>query len=519
MSVKAGEREFPRIVGAGNWHYDGIIQYFASHGNTFASHGTTLRLLMAVTSSPLYEMTAVALRAEMAAGHLSARDVMGSHLARIEACNAQINAIVTVDAEGAMARAAQADERQASGQPLGLLHGLPIVHKDSFLTAGMRTTFGSPHYRDFVPQQDSLIVTREQAAGAITVGKSNMPEFGAGSQTFNPVFGATRNPYDLRMTAGGSSGGAAAALAARMVPLADGTDMGGSLRNPASFCNVVGLRPSPGRVPQWPTANPYNALSVAGPMARTVADVALLLAATAGADPRDPLAIEQDPSRFLSQLSRDFNGVRVAYAASWDGLPMAPAVVQTLERQLPVFADLGVHVEVDCPDFTGAQTSFEALRAQAFAVGYEAMLRDHRSALKDTVIWNIECGLQQTSAAVVQAERDRAALFGRMQAFMQDYEFLIGPVSQVLPFPVEQEYPERIEDTQMLNYIDWMRSGYYLSLTGHPAISVPCGFSDEGLPVGIQIVGRYRQEHALLQFAHAFEQATQFGRQMPVLAL
>lgn len=470
------------------------------------------------STSTLCDLSAVALRDDIAAGRVSARDVMAAHLDRIAAWNPTVNAVVTLDAEGAMARAAQADAHQAAGRPLGLLHGLPIVHKDSFLTAGMRTTYGSPLYRDFVPDRDSLIVSRERAAGAITLGKTNLPEFGAGSQTFNTVFGPTRNPYDPRMTAGGSSGGAAAALAARMAPLADGTDMGGSLRNPASFCNVVGLRPSPGRVPQWPTASPYNTLTVTGPMARTVADVALLLAATAGIDARDPLAIDQDPNRFLDSLSRDFKGVRIAYAPTWGGLPVEPAVERALERHLPVFADLGAVVEAACPDFTGADASFQALRAQTFAVGYEAALRDHRHLLKDSVIWNIELGLTQSATAVVQAERDRAALFARMHAFMQTYEFMIGPVSQVLPFPVEQETVHRIEDTPMRNYIDWMRSGYYLSLTGHPAISVPCGFSEDGLPVGIQIVGRYRQERALLQLAHAFEQATQYWRQAPVLS-
>ncbi|AYD62585.1 amidase [Achromobacter sp. B7] len=468
-------------------------------------------------SSSLCDLSAVALRAEIVAGNASARDVMAAHLARIDACNPRVNAIVTLDAEGAMARAALADEHQAHGGALGLLHGLPIVHKDSFLTAGMRTTYGSPLYRDFVPERDSLIVTRERAAGAITLGKSNLPEFGAGSQTFNAVFGATRNPYDLRMTAGGSSGGAAAALAARMTPLADGTDMGGSLRNPASFCNVVGLRPSPGRVPQWPTASPYNALTVAGPMARTVADVALLLAATAGPDARDPLTVDQDPARFLASLERDFKDVRIAYAPTWGDLPVQRDVLQVLESQLPVFADLGAKVEQACPDFTGANDAFQALRAQVFAVGYEAALRQHRHRLKDTVIWNIELGLTQAPATVVQAERDRAALFARMHAFMQTHEFLIGPVSQVVPFPVQEETVSHIDDTPMHNYIDWMRSGYYLSLTGHPAISVPCGFTEDGLPVGIQIVGRYRQEHALLQLAHAFESATQHWRRAPAL--
>ncbi|TRM54646.1 amidase [Achromobacter sp. LC458] len=468
-------------------------------------------------SSSLCDLSAVALRAEIVAGNACARDVMAAHLARIDACNPRVNAIVTLDAEAAMARAALADEHQAHGGALGLLHGLPIVHKDSFLTAGMRTTYGSPLYRDFVPERDSLIVTRERAAGAITLGKSNLPEFGAGSQTFNAVFGATRNPYDLRMTAGGSSGGAAAALAARMTPLADGTDMGGSLRNPASFCNVVGLRPSPGRVPQWPTASPYNALTVAGPMARTVADVALLLAATAGPDARDPLAVDQDPARFLASLERDFKDVRIAYAPTWGDLPVLRDVLQVLESQLPIFADLGAKVEQACPDFTGANDAFQALRAQVFAVGYETALRQHRHLLKDTVIWNIELGLTQAPATVVQAERDRAALFARMHAFMQTHEFLIGPVSQVVPFPVQEETVSHIDDTPMHNYIDWMRSGYYLSLTGHPAISVPCGFTEDGLPVGIQIVGRYRQEHALLQLAHAFESATQHWCRAPAL--
>ncbi|WP_267132694.1 amidase family protein, partial [Achromobacter denitrificans] len=221
--------------------------------------------------------------------------------------------------------------------------------------------------------------------------------------------------------------------------------------------------------------------------------------------------------RFLGRLERDFRGARIAYAPTWGGLPTEPAVTQALEHCLPVFADLGARVEPACPDFAGADAAFQALRGQTFAVGYEAALREHRHLLKDTVIWNIELGLRQTAAAVVQAERDRAALFARMHAFMQTYEFMIGPVSQVLPFPVEQETVSRIGDTPMQNYIDWMRSGYYLSLTGHPAISVPCGFTAEGVPIGIQIVGRYRQEHALLQLAHAFEQATQCWRRAPVL--
>jgi amidase len=468
-------------------------------------------------SKSICDMTALQMRAEIAAGHLSARQAVLAHLAAIEARNPAINAIVTLDAEGALRQADAADAAQAARKPLGLLHGLPVAHKDCFLTAGMRTTHGSPVHRDFIPERSSLPVTRQRQAGAITLGKTNLPEFSAGSHTFNPVFGATRNPYDLSRTPGGSSGGAAAALAARMLPLADGTDMGGSLRNPASFCNVVGLRPSPGRVPNWPSATPYNMLSVAGPMARTVADAALMLAALAGPDARDPLSIEQDPARFAGSLERDFAGTRIACALSWGGLPVEPAVLQAVQAQLPVFGQLGCEVEEACPDFGDADGAFHALRAQLFAIQQGETLRGHRDQIKQTVIWNTELGLNQPVAALIAAERERAALFERMHAFMQKYEFMIGVVSQVAPFAVETEYPAEIAGTPMRNYIDWMRSSCCITMTGHPAISVPCGFTAQGLPVGLQIVGRYRDEWGVLQLAHAFEQATQFWKQAPKL--
>lgn len=468
-------------------------------------------------SKSICDMTALQMRAEIETGNLSARQVVQAHLDRIQACNPAVNAIVTLDAEGALRQADAADAAQAAGKPLGLLHGLPVAHKDSFLTAGMRTTFGSPVHRDFVPERSSLAVTREQAAGAITLGKTNLPEFGAGSHTFNPVFGATRNPYDLSRTPGGSSGGAAAALAARMLPLADGTDMGGSLRNPAGFCNVVGLRPSPGRVPQWPSATPYSTLTVAGPMARTVADAALMLAALAGPDARDPLSIEQDPFRFASALERNFAGTRIACALSWGGLPVEPQVLRTIQAQLPVFEQLGCKVEEACLDFGDADAAFQALRAQIFALSQGDAVRDHRDKIKQTVIWNTELGMSQPASALIHAERERAALFERTHVFMEKHEFMIGVVSQVAPFAVQTEYPTEIDGTPMRNYIDWMRSSYYITMTGHPAISVPCGFTEQGLPVGLQIVGRYRDEWGVLQLAHAFEQATQFWRRAPAL--
>jgi len=465
----------------------------------------------------LCDRSATELRQEIVDGHLSARELLAAHIERIEHCNPQVNALVTLDLEGAHRLASSADEQQARGESLGLLHGLPIVHKDCFLTRGMRTTQGSPLFRDHVPTVSSLLVEREQAAGAITLGKSNIPEFCAGSHTVNTVFGATRNPYDLGRSAGGSSGGAAAALACGMTALADGSDMGGSLRNPASFCNVVGLRPSPGRVPQWPTLNPYNALTVVGPMGRTVADVALLLAAMAGPDARDPLSIDQDPARFLGALERSVAGSRVAFAPTWNGLPTDPAVVQVIEAQVPVLEALGAHVSLACPDFSQADEAFQTLRGVAFELAYGELAGRHPEAFKPAIHWNIAVGRKAGGAEVARAEKARAALFQQMHAFMQTHDFLIGPVSQVPAFPVEWEHVPDIAGTPMHNYIDWMRSGYYLSLTGLPAISVPCGFTDEGLPVGLQIVGRYRGERALLEFAHAFEQATACGQRRPPL--
>jgi amidase len=467
----------------------------------------------------LCDRPATELRREILAGHLSARELLAAHVERIGQCNPQVNALVTLDFDAAFAQAARADDLQAQGKPLGLLHGLPIVHKDCFLTRGMRTTQGSPLYRDHVPEVSSLLVQREQAAGAITLGKSNIPEFCAGSHTFNTVFGATRNPYDLSRSAGGSSGGAAAALACGMTALADGSDMGGSLRNPASFCNVVGLRPSPGRVPQWPTLNPFNALTVVGPMGRTVGDVALLLAAMAGPDARDPLSIDQDPSCFLGPLERHVAGTRVAFAARWGGLPMEASVMQVTAAQLPVLERLGCQVTEACPDFSQADDAFQTLRGVAFQLAYGELAARQPDAFKAAMHWNINVGRAATGSAVARAEKARAALFQQMHGFMQSYDFLIGPVSQVAPFPVEWDHVETIEGTPMQHYIDWMRSGYYLSVTGHPAISVPCGFTEDGLPIGLQIVGRYRQERALLEFAHAFEQAVSCrARQPPLLA-
>jgi amidase len=449
---------------------------------------------------------------------LSAVEVMDAHLAQIERINPAVNAIVTYLPERARAGARAVDTALARGDDPGPLAGLPVAHKDLVPTKGIRTTFGSPIFSDFVPDTDAIIVERLRKAGAVTVGKTNTPEFGAGSQTFNPVFGATRNPYDLGRTCGGSSGGAAVALACGLLPIADGSDMGGSLRNPASFCNVVGLRPSAGRVPNWPSASGWFGLSVVGPMARSVQDVALMLSAIAGPDPRAPISL-QDPGRtFARPLERDFKDVRIAWSADLGGLPIEPEIIRVMESQRKVFADLGCIVEDATPDLRDADEVFSVMRAWNFELSFGALLESKRALMKDTVIWNIEQGARLTGPQVGAAEVKRTLLYHRMREFMEGYEFLVAPVAQVLPFGIDVQYPTQINGVGLESYIDWMRSCYYITVTGAPALSVPCGFSSGGLPVGLQIVGRHLDDFGVLQIAHAFEQATECGKRRPAIA-
>lgn len=463
-------------------------------------------------------MTATELAARIRAREISVVEVVRAHLAQIERVNPRVNAIVTLTAERALDDARARDAALARGEAAGPLCGLPVVHKDLVDTRGIRTTYGSPIYRDHVPGADALIVERLRAAGAVTLGKSNTPEFGAGSQTFNAVFGPTRNPYDPGKTCGGSSGGAAVALACGMVPIADGSDLGGSLRNPASFCNVVGLRPAPGRVPVWPSATPWFPFSVQGPMARTVADVALLLSALAGPDPRAPLAIAEPGERFRAPLDRDFRGVRIAWSRDLGGLPVDRRVARVLEAQRAAFEALGCVVEDGEPDFADAREIFQVWRAWLFAIKYGPLLEAHRHQMKDTVVWNIEQGLKLAAREVGEAEVKRAALYHRVREFMATRPFLLLPAAQVPPFDVTQPYVTEIDGVRLPTYIDWMRVCSDITVTGLPAISVPCGFTEDGLPVGVQIVGRHQDEWGVLQLAHAFEQATGFWKRRPPVA-
>jgi amidase len=450
---------------------------------------------------------------------LSATEVMHAFIAQVERVNPKVNAIVTFLPDVALAAARKFD-RNFKSNKFRPLAGLPIAYKDNVPTKGIRTTSGSPVYRDNVPKEDHLIVERLTAAGAITLGKTNLPEFAAGSHTFNLVFGATLNPYDLGKSAGGSSGGAAAAVAAGMLPFADGGDLAASLRNPGNFCNVVGFRPSPGRVPHWPSPNAWNTLGVLGPIARTVSDTAFLLAAMSGPDSRAPTSISESGSQFLKPLKKNFRKVRVAWSKSLGGLPMDPRVTAALEKQRRVFKDLGCTVEEAEPDFSGATECFETLRAVAFVQNYGELVKTRRKDVKDSIIWNVEQGWKLTPEQIARADGMRNVLYHRMRQFLERYEFLLCPVNQLPPFPAEIEYPTLIAGQLLGNYLDWMKSCYYITITSHPAISVPAGFTADPLPlpVGLQIVGRYRDDFGVLQLAHAFEQQTGTWRQRPPIA-
>ncbi len=463
-------------------------------------------------------MSAVEMARLIRAKKLSAREVHEAHLKQIERVNPKVNAIVTLVADMARDAAAKADERQARGEELGPLHGLPVAHKDLLETRGIRTTFGSPLYKDYIPTEDDIVVERMSRAGAITIGKTNTPEFGAGSQTFNTVFGATRNPYDLTKTCGGSSGGAAVALACGLVPVASGSDTGGSLRNPAAFCNVAGFRPSIGRVPSPKAAFAWWTLSTEGCLGRSFADLAYSLSAIAGPDPRAPLSISEPGEMFARPLDRSFKGVRVAWFKDLGGVPFDPRVRAVVDGHRATFESLGCIVEQAEPDFAPAEIAFRALRAWNSANMYGARLREHPDAFKDTLKGEIEEGLRLSGTDVARAETLHSQLWRAFQAFLEKYEYFVLPTSQLPPFDVNTPYPTEIAGVKFTNYIDWMKSCWYISATGNPAASVPGGFTPEGLPVGVQIVGRNKQDFSVLQMAHAFELATGFGKKRPAIA-
>ena len=451
---------------------------------------------------------------------LSAREVMQAHLDQINRLNPTLNAIVArLPDDRCLALADAADRRAAQGETLGPLHGLPIAFKDLEAAVGFPFAQGSPIYKDRMPSEDTILVERLRAAGALPIGKTNVPEFGMGSHTYNKVYGTTVNPYDASKSAGGSSGGAASALAAGLVPVADGSDLGGSLRNPANFNNVVALRPTVGLVPTAPTAFPLLGFLVKGPMARSVGDAAFLLSVMAGSDPRDAGCYPSDPSVFAGSLDRTFRGVRVAWCPDLGGLPLDRRVRAVLEKQRATFEDLGCDVDEACPDLTGADEVFLTVRAWRTAFLHGALLETHRDHLKPEAIGEIESGLAVTGSGLARAMALHAELLERMRRFQERYEFLLCAVNQVPPFDATLDWPHEIDGVRMEHYVAWMKSAYWITATFRPAISVPAGFSLDGLPVGLQIVGRYRDDIGVLQMAHAFEHASGVGRRRPSIVV
>jgi amidase len=469
-------------------------------------------------SNDLCFMSARELAASIRSRALSAREVMSVFLAQIDRLNPKINAIVAkLPDNQCLALADDADRRLARGDDVGPLHGLPFAFKELDPVVGFPMTRGSLIFKDFMPSEDSVLAERLRRVGVVTIGKTNISEFGMGSHSYNDVYGKTLNPYDLSKSAGGSSGGAGAALAAGMLPLASGSDLGGSLRNPANFNNIVALRPSVGLIPSAPVALPFLGFTVKGPMARSVPDTAFLLSVMAGGDPRDPACYPSDPTVFAGPMNRDFKNVRIAWCPDLGGLPLDSRVREVLSTQRQTFVDLGCLVEEAVPDFTGADEVFLTLRAWHYWHTLGPLLDQHRDKMKPEAIWQIEQGWKLTAEDIAKAMQLHGELMQRMRRFQEKYEFLICAVNQVPPFDASLDWPHEIDGVKMESYLDWMKSAYWITTTFSPAISVPAGFTSNGLPVGVQLVGRYRDDLGVLQIAHAFEQKTGFSKARPAI--
>ena len=434
---------------------------------------------------------------------------------RVLETDGKINALPTLCFERAREKANYLLEHPAKDPPPHYLFGLPIAVKDLVEVSGVRTTWGSPIHAEHISTHSDYLVERLEANGGIIIGKSNTPEFGAGSHTFNEVFGHTHNPWNTYLSAGGSSGGSAASLATGQVWLATGSDLGGSLRNPASFCSVVGLRPSLGRVAHGPSNLPFNDLSVDGPMARNMADVALMLDAQAGFDPRDPLSIPAPNTSFLAAAEQPVTPKRIAFSPDLGFLPVEPEVKEICARAAQSFSDMGITVEDSCIDFTGAEEIFHVLRGQLFAAGRSNLL-ERREQLKPEVIWNIEAGLAISGTEIARATKARGALFQRTLDFFETYDLLLCPAAVVPPFQGNLRYPTEVAGIKMERYIDWLMICGIISLTTCPAASVPCGFTGDNRPIGLQIVGPPRGEAAVISAGSLYEQSQPYSGMVPI---
>lgn len=462
----------------------------------------------------LIKATACAVVDQLNAGTVTPLDLLDALEARIKEVDGQVNALPILCFDRARDHA-----KELMKKPLGergILAGLPVPIKDLTAVAGVRTTQGSPIYKDVVPTKSNVLVERLEENGGVIYAKSNTPEFGAGANTFNEVFGATLNPWDLSKSAAGSSGGAAAALASGTAWIAHGSDMGGSLRNPASFCGIVGLRPSVGRVASTPAVALARMVSVQGPMARTVEDLALMLDAMSGEHPADLISLPKLPTSFRSAVRAGTKPKRIAYSPDLGITPVDPEVVAITRKAAMAFADAGVIVEEAHPDLREAHECFHVLRAYDFAISKLQLLRDKRDQLKPEVIWNIEQGLKLTVDDLAKAEAQRVTLAARAYEFFQTYDLLLCPATITPPFPIEQRYLAECNGTKFDNYVQWLGIVYAITLTCCPALSMPCGFTSTGLPVGLQVVGPPRGEASLLAGARVLEDILGLRNSTPI---
>ena len=464
-------------------------------------------------------MTASELASAVRKKILSPLEIVKALLVRIEKINPRVNAYCTVASEMALEAAKKSEEEVMRGGDIRPLHGVPVSIKDLTLTAGIRTTFGSKIFEHHVPEEDALCVQRLKAAGAIVMGKTNTPEFGAGANTYNALFGATRNPWKLSHTCGGSSGGAAVALACGLGPLATGSDLGGSLRIPASFCGVVGFRTSPGLIPIYPSFLGWDSLAVEGPMARTMGDTALMLSVMAGQDDRSPISFPADGRAFLSAVERpDIRGLKVAWSPDLKVAPVDREVQTVAAAAARRFTELGCIVEQDEPDFSRVREIIHVTRALRMVSLHAEKLEKWRAQMNPNLVGNIEQGFSLTAKQVGEAEKERTALYQRVRQFFERYDLLLTPTVAIPPFPVEISYPAEINGQPMQSYIDWVLPTYAVTLTGLPAVSIPCGFTAEGFPVGLQIVGRRLAETTVIRAAAAFEALAPWHDKRPPIA-
>jgi amidase len=448
---------------------------------------------------------------------ISSVEVVTHHLDRIDALDGELNAIpVRLPRDQALALAAAADAAVADGVAVGPLHGLPIAVKDLMDVAGLPTTHGFVPFRDAVATHDSLIVEYLRAAGAIVIGKTNTPEAGLGTLTFNALFGPTRNPYDPTRNAGGSSGGAGAAVAAGLLPVADGSDSGGSIRYPASFCNLVGLRPSPGRVVTGRRDNGWDPHGVLGPIARSARDAALLLAAISGRDDRAPISIDQDPAAFLDLQPGSLRGLRVAWSATAGGLPIDAEVRAVLATARERLVDEGaIVVDVEPAFLAAADAPWQVIEMLGFLANARDFVAEHGDAIRPDLIANVQEGRALTADQIATALGQRTEIYRATVALLTDFDVLALPATPVAAPPVDDEWVREIDGVALDRYFLWQRAACRVTVTAHPALSMPAGFTDAGLPVGLQVVGRNRDELNLLRWAAAFEAATGFGERRP----